>query len=114
MEFLLRLIISALAVLMTAFLLPGVELKSGWTALVVATVLSVLNAIIKPVLVFLTIPITLVTFGVFLLFINAFIIMLVDRIVPGFSVHSFWTAFLFSIILSLTMSLLERLAKRQP
>jgi len=112
MDFLLRLIISALAVLVTSFLLPGVEIEGGLTALLVAAVLSLLNAVVKPILVFLTIPITLVTLGIFLLFINAFIILLADRIVPGFHVSSFWTAFLFSIVLSAVMAILEGLARK--
>lgn len=111
MRFLLRLVVTSLAVLVGSFLLPGVEVKNGLTAILVAVVLSLLNAVVKPILVLLTIPITIVTFGIFLLFINAFMILLADRIVPGFHVESFWTAFLFSIVLSLLSAILERLAR---
>jgi putative membrane protein len=113
MDFLTRLIVGALAVLVASYLLPGVEVDGALTAVLVAAVLSLLNAVVKPILVFLTIPITVLTLGIFLLFINAFIILLADRIVPGFHVSSFWTAFLFSIVLSLVMAILERLARRK-
>ncbi|MFM2135274.1 MAG: hypothetical protein RL021_674 [Bacteroidota bacterium] len=113
MQFLIRLVVTSLAVLVASFLLPGVEVKNGLTAILVAVVLSLLNAVVKPILVILTIPITLFSFGIFLLFINAFIILMADRIVPGFHVESFWTAFLFSIVLSLVTAILERLAHSQ-
>lgn len=113
MDFLLRLIISSLAILVTALVMPGVQVESMWTAILVALVLSVLNAIVKPVLVILTIPITVVTLGIFLLVINAIIILLADKIVPGFQVNSFWSAFFFSIVLSLVTAVLERLAKKE-
>lgn len=113
MDFLLRLIISSLAILVTALVMPGVQVESMWTAILVALVLSVLNAIVKPVLVILTIPITVVTLGIFLLVINAIIILLADKIVPGFQVNSFWSAFFFSIVLSLVTAVLERLAKKK-
>lgn len=111
MRFLLRLVVTSLSVLVASFLIPGVAVKNGFTAILVAVVLSLLNAVVKPILVLLTIPITVFTFGIFLLFINAFIILLADRIVPGFHVESFWTAFLFSIVLSLVTAILERLAQ---
>lgn len=113
MQFLLRLVVTSLAVLVASFLLPGVEVKNGLTAVLVAVVLSLLNAVVKPILVLLTIPITIFSFGIFLLFINAFIILMADRIVPGFHVESFWTAFLFSIVLSLVSAILERLARNE-
>jgi putative membrane protein len=113
MEFLLRLIISALAVLVTSFLLPGVDIDNGFSAILAAAVLSFLNAILKPVLVFLTIPITLFTFGLFLLAINALMILLTAKLVPGFHVSGFWTAMLFSIILSLVNAVFEGMARKQ-
>ncbi|MEY4595388.1 MAG: hypothetical protein RIQ47_1798 [Bacteroidota bacterium] len=113
MEFLLRLIISALAVLVTSFLLPGVNIDGGFSAVLAAAVLSFLNAILKPVLVFLTIPITVFTFGLFLLAINALMILLTAELVPGFHVSGFWTALLFSIILSLVNAVFEGMARKQ-
>ena len=100
MQFLIRFILYALAVLITGYILPGVNLDSFLIAIVVAGVLALLNAVVKPVLVILTIPITFFTLGLFLLVINALIIMLASWIVPGFEVANFWWALIFSIVLS--------------
>jgi putative membrane protein len=113
MQFLTRLIVSALAVIVTSLLLPGVHIAGALTAVIVAAVLAFLNAILKPILVFLTIPVTLVTFGLFLLVINALIIMLASRIVPGFKVDGFWWALIFSLLLSFINSFFESLARRR-
>ncbi len=110
MKFLIRLIISTLAVLIsTYFLSPHISIdnNSFITALVVAAVLAFLNTIIKPIMVILTIPITILSFGLFLLVINAFMILLAAKIVHGFHVNGFWWALLFSFILSITTSILE-------
>lgn len=109
MSFISKLIISTLAVLIASYLLPGVSIEgnSFFTALVVAAVLSFLNAIVKPIMILLTIPITIVTFGFFLLVINAFMILIASKLVSGFYVNGFWWALLFSLILSLTTSILE-------
>lgn len=104
MKFLAQLIVSTLAVLIASFIFKGVNVDSVVTALCVAAVLSLLNVIIKPILVVLTIPITIFTLGLFLLVINACMVLLADKIVPGFKVDGFWTAFFFSIILSLITS----------
>lgn len=101
MRILLHLIISAVAVMLTAWLLPGAHVNSFWSALIVALVLAVLNAFIRPILVILTLPITVVTLGIFLLVINAAIIGLASAIIDGFVVDGFWWALLFSLILSL-------------
>lgn len=101
MGFLLRLVISALAVIITSYILPGVEVKNFLTAIIVAAVLALLNAVIRPILVFLTIPITILTLGLFLLVINALLILLTNAIVPGFVVQNFWWALLFAIILTI-------------
>jgi putative membrane protein len=111
MRFLIRLIVTALAVVIAAYILPGVHLEGGLTAIVVAAVLSLLNAFIKPLLIILTIPITVFTLGLFLLVINALMILLVDSLVDGFAVDGFWTALLFSIVLTIVVSLLNRLVK---
>ena len=105
MKLLAQLIISALAVMIASFLFKGVHVDSAYTALAVAAVLAILNAIVKPILVILTIPITIVTLGLFLLVINAALILLASEIVHGFKVDSFWTAFFFSIILALINSI---------
>ena len=113
MKFLAQLVVSALAVIITSFILPGVHMESAVTGVLVAIVLSVLNSILKPVLVILTIPITIFTLGLFLLIINAAMILLASEIVPGFSVNGFWTAFFFSIILSLVTSIFNMLVKEE-
>jgi putative membrane protein len=86
--------------------MTGVHVSGFTTALIVAVVLGLLNIFIKPILVILTLPVTFITLGLFLLLINAVIILLCDNIVGGFSVDSFFTALLFSIVLSLSQSLM--------
>lgn len=111
MRFFVRLIVTALAVVIAAKILPGVHIAGGLTAVIVAAVLSLLNAFVKPLLVILTIPITIVTLGVFLLVINALMILATSSLVDGFQVDGFWYALLFSIVLTLVVSLLDALVK---
>jgi len=110
MGFLLKLLVSSLAVFFSAYILPGVYLAGFPTAVLVAMLIGFMNAFLKPILVILTIPITLFTFGLFLLVINAVIIKLADYALDGFSVDSFFTAILFSIIVSVVTWLLEAIA----
>ncbi|HRY32899.1 MAG TPA: phage holin family protein [Bacteroidales bacterium] len=112
MNFLIRLIVSSLAVIITSYLLPGVHIDGPLTAIIVAAVLALLNIFLKPVVVLLTIPITFFTLGLFLLVINVFMIYLVTRLVPGFTVDGFWWALAFSIILSLVTGLLDKLNEK--
>ncbi|MFH1827338.1 MAG: phage holin family protein [bacterium] len=111
MVFLANLIVNTLAVLITAFILPGVVVNSFLTALAVAIVLGVANMVLKPILILLTIPLYVLTLGFFSFIINALIILLVNKIVPGFEVKSIWWALLFSIILSLVTSFLFSISK---
>lgn len=113
MNWILRLLLNAVAVVLTAYLLPGVDVTDYWTALIVAIVLVVANVVVKPVLVILTIPITIVTLGLFLLVINALIILMADYLVDGFTVNGFWWALLFSLILSIFNSLFDDLTKEK-
>ncbi len=101
MSLIIRWIFSAIAVLLASYVLPGVGLESFWTALLVALVLGLLNAVIKPLLVILTLPINILTLGLFTLVINALLVLLASSIVGGFSVDGFWTAVVFSIVISL-------------
>lgn len=112
MPFLIRILVTAFAAIITSYLLPGVHLEGFLQALILAAVLSLLNIFIKPVIILLTIPITFFSFGLFLLVINAFIILLAAKLAPGFLVDSFWWALLFSIVLSLVTSLLDRMNDR--
>jgi putative membrane protein len=100
MEILINILIGGLAVFISAYLLPGVVVADFGVALIVAVILGIVNAIIKPILLFLTFPITLLTLGLFAFVINASMILLVDWFVDGFTVGSFWSALLFSLILS--------------
>ncbi len=104
MKLLFNWIISATAIVIAAYLLPGVHVASFGVALVLAVVLGILNVFIKPVFLVLTFPITVLTLGLFALVLNALFIVIATAIVPGFSVDSFWWAFFFSIILSLVNS----------
>lgn len=109
MNLLVKIIISSLAVFLTAYLLPGVAVDSYITAIWVAVVLALLNGFLKPMLIILTIPVTLVTLGLFLLAINAAIILLASHFVDGFYVSGFWWALLFSLVLSIITSFMESL-----
>jgi putative membrane protein len=110
MRFLLKLLVSSLAVFFGAYILHGVYLDGFPTAILVALLMGFLNAFLKPILVVLTIPITLITFGLFLLVINASIIILADYALTGFAVDSFFTAVIYSIIVSVITWLLEAIA----
>ena len=105
MKLLLRIFITALLVLVIAHVMKGVIVDEFTTALTVAIVLGLLNFFVKPILVLFTLPITFFTLGLFMLVINAAMILLCDHFVDGFKVSSFWTAMLFSVILSLSQSL---------
>ena len=105
MKLLLRIFITSLLVMAIAYLMKGVIVDEFTTALTVAIVLGLLNFFVKPILVLFTLPITFFTLGLFMLVINAGMILLCDHFVEGFDVSSFWTAMLFSIILSLSQSL---------
>ena len=95
-----RFLLSGLAVLLTSYLLPGVRVEHYGYALLVAAVLSIVNVVVKPILIIFTIPITVITLGLFLLVINALMILLVSWLVPAFQVDGFWWALAFSLILS--------------
>ena len=100
-------LIIAAAVVLASYLLPGVAVDRFTTALLVALVLSLLNFFVKPILVILTLPITIVTLGLFLFIINAIIIVLAGKLVSGFRVGSVWWALLFSLLLSFFIYILE-------
>lgn len=112
LEFVIRILIGGISVLIISYVLPdtGVAIDNFLSAIIVAAVVAFLNGIIKPILVILTLPITIFTFGLFLLVINAFLILLADLIVPGFHVGGFWWALLFSLVLSLLISFFNGLA----
>ncbi|KKR43885.1 MAG: hypothetical protein UU10_C0003G0022 [Parcubacteria group bacterium GW2011_GWF1_40_6] len=107
MKTLIHFIVSALAILITAYVLPGVYVDGLFAALVLAVILGVINTFIRPVLVVLTLPLSIVTLGLFVLVINALLVMLASYIVPGFTVAGFWYAFLFGIVLAIVSYVLQ-------
>lgn len=107
MNFIVNLFVTTLAVYLVSLIMPHVFMENHLTALLVALALSFLNAIVKPILTIFTIPITIFSFGLFLLVINAIIILMADKLVDGFRVDGFWWALLFSLVLSAATGLLN-------
>lgn len=107
--FLTKVLITALAALAVAYVINGVHIDGFVTAFIVAFVLGLLNTFVKPVLIILTLPITVLTFGLFLLVINVLIIKWTANLVEGFSVDGWWSAFLFSILLTIFAAIIESL-----
>ena len=109
MFFIFRLLIHMVAILIISYLLPGVIRVEGvWAALAAAFLLGIVNAVLRPILIFFTLPITVLTFGLFLLVINGLMLLLVSSIVRGFHVNGFWGAVLGSILISLVSWVLSR------
>lgn len=113
MNILMRIIVTSIIAFGLSYILNGIKFDTFWTAIIVAVVLAILNAIVKPLLILLTLPITLFTFGLFLFVINALIILLAEKLVKGFQVDGFWWALLFSLLLSLLTSLLYKEKKEE-
>jgi len=109
MGILLNWLITTLAVLVAAYLLPGVTVRNFFTGLLTALVLGLVNAILRPILVILTFPLTLLTLGLFIFVINALLVLLTSAIVPGFEVRSFGWALLFSLLFSIVSFILHRI-----
>lgn len=110
MSILINWVVAALVIVVAAYLLPGVHIAGFTTALVAALVLGIINAVLKPILVLLTLPINILTLGLFTLVINAALIILATYIVPGFMVDNFGWAILFSIVMSLINAFLHTIA----
>lgn len=109
MELLLVWILNAVALLIVAYLLPGINVASFGSALIAALVLGLLNTLVKPLLVLLTLPITIVTLGLFLLVLNALVFWFAGTILKGFQVNGFWWAVAGAIVYSIVSGLLSRL-----
>jgi putative membrane protein len=92
MQLLLRWVINALALLVVAYIVPGFHVASFYTALMVALILGIINAVIRPILLLLTLPVTVLTLGLFALILNALLILFVSSIVKGFTIDGFWPA----------------------
>lgn len=108
MKLILRLLVSAAIAFILAHILPGVHIKDYWTAIIFAVILGLLNAFLRPLLIILTLPLTLVTLGLFLFVINTVIVLLASDWVEGFQIDSFGWGLLFSLLLSLITSALFR------
>ncbi|PKV75352.1 phage holin family protein [Pontibacter ramchanderi] len=107
MGIIIKILLTGVAALIAAYILPGVHIDGFVTALILAIVLALLNAVVRPILVILTIPVTVLTLGLFLLVINALIILLADYLIGGFSVDGFLWALVFSLVLSLITAILD-------
>lgn len=113
MRFLLKILITTVNAFILAHILPGIKIDSFFTAIIVAVVLAVLDAFVKPLLILLTLPATILTLGLFLFVINAVIILIAENFVNGFKVESFWYALLFSVLLSFFNSFVHKQAFKE-
>ena len=111
MKTFLKILLTAIAVIVLATILPGVSIDGYGSALIVAVVIAVLNMVVRPLLIFFTLPATLVTFGLFIFVINAIIILMADTLVDGFGVSGFFAALVFSTFLSIFRAVLFSLLK---
>lgn len=109
MQVLLTIILSTIAVFVTAHILPGVKVAGWGTALVVAVVLGIVNAFIRPLIFILTLPINILTLGLFTFVIISLLVLLVSAIVPGFQVDGFWWALAFALVLAIINGFLNSL-----
>lgn len=109
MSMLIAIIISTIAVLVTGYILPGIKVDNVITALVVAVVLGFINAFIRPILILLTLPINILTLGLFTFVIMAFCVLLASWIVPGFMVNGFWWALAFAVVFAVLNNFLSAL-----
>ena len=110
MKFVLKILITTVNAFVLANILPGIEISDIFNALAVAIILAILDATVKPILIVLTFPVTIVTLGLFLFVINAIIILTAEYFIDGFQIAGFWHAVLFSILLSLFNSFVHKRA----
>lgn len=108
MQILLRWLLSAVAIIITAKLIPGIHVASFWSSLWIALILGLINSIIRPLLILITLPINIFTLGLFTFVINGLLILFASSVIKGFEVSGFWTAVLFSIVLSMISYLLNQ------
>lgn len=112
MKILIQLTVTAIFVVTLANILPGVSVDSFLTSLVVAALLALLNIFVRPLLIIFTLPITVLTFGLFLLVVNALIILICSALISGFEVSGFWAALFFSLLLSIIQSVVRNLSRK--
>ncbi|HBI17311.1 MAG: hypothetical protein UR60_C0033G0013 [Candidatus Moranbacteria bacterium GW2011_GWF2_34_56] len=112
MKYLINWVVMALAVFISAKIIPGVEVDSFFVAFIAALVLGIINVLLKPILLILTLPINILTLGLFTLVINAFLVLLASKWVDGFMVNGFWWALIFSLVMSIVQSALHQVGKK--
>ncbi len=113
MNFLLKILIIAAVSFGLANILSGVHVNDFWTAFIFAVVLAILNVVAKPILILLTLPVTLITLGLFLFVVNAIIVLLASKFVEGFRIDNFWWGLLFSLLLSLIMTVIDKQIEKE-
>ncbi|ATA72782.1 hypothetical protein CGC49_05455 [Capnocytophaga sp. H4358] len=113
MKYIVSLLITSVIIFLLGNILPGVHITDYFSAVLVAFVLSILNVLVKPVLAIISIPITILTLGLFMFVINAVIILLAAQLVEGFKVNGFFGALLFSLCLSLVQSVAQNLLDKE-
>lgn len=111
MKLLFRLLANAGTLLLLAYYLPGIEVSGWYAAIITALILGLINVVLKPILVILTLPVNILTLGLFTLVINAFLFWFVASFVQGFAVAGFWPAFFGALILSVVSSFVSGLFK---
>lgn len=111
MSLLLRLVLQAVAVMATAYIVPGVRVANMWSAIIAAIVIGLVNALVRPILLLLTLPVNVLTLGLFTLVINALMFWLASSVVKGFDVQSFGAAFLGALVFWLVSWALNTLIK---
>ncbi len=109
MKIIVRILLGALALLVAAYFIPGIEIVSLYSAIIAAIILGVLNAIVRPILIILTLPITIVTLGLFMFVINASLFWFVASFIDGFSVNGFLPALLGSLVVSIVTSIASKI-----
>jgi len=113
MKIILKMLLTAIAVVVLAQILPGIQVDGYFDAIIVAVVLGLLRVFVKPLFILFTLPLTIMTLGLFLFVINALIILLAGKLVDGFRVDGFWYALLFSLLLSFFQSILYSFLKEK-
>jgi putative membrane protein len=112
MEWLVKILLSSIAVLASAYIIPGVEVESFTIAIVVAVVISILNMFFKPIFILLTLPITVLTLGLFLLLVNSFLVLIAANLIDGFRVSGFFSALFFSFALSILQTIFNKVEEK--
>lgn len=110
-RFFMRWGVNSLSILMVAHIVKGIEISDPWIVVIVALVLGIVNAFLRPLIILVTLPINILTLGVFTLFINGFLFYLVSKIVKGFVITGFWPAFFGALLFSIISFLLSLLSE---